>query len=71
MVSDEVYAHRARVTSVVTSALDSLNLDWETIREILHAAERGGRVLQLTTKGQKRWLARLCLLATIDWQVNH
>lgn len=42
LVSDEVAANRARLTDVVASAFDSLEMDLQFIAELLCAPERGG-----------------------------
>lgn len=41
LMTDEVAAHGARLTGVVTSAFDSLELDLWSIVELLHTAEQG------------------------------
>lgn len=44
MISGEVASHRAKLSNVVVPESDSLNLDSQSIVELLLAAERVGRV---------------------------
>lgn len=49
LVSDEVGAHRVRLTDVVASASESLKLDVQSILDLLHATERRARVSQVNS----------------------
>lgn len=53
LVSAELAAYRARLTDVISSVSDSLQLDLQSIVELLRAAEQGFECIQLAHRYPK------------------
>lgn len=71
LVSDEVAAHSARLTTVVATVSDSFTEVSIYIVEFRGASERGGECLSPAQRRQKRLLSCFWSLVSTDRVVNH